>query len=102
MTSQRACVAEKQVRYRSSNGPLRVQSNGKWCPEYSATRKTCVSCRGYGSIPQSARAVPWNQGGTADDMIRCVVCDSSLTEELFCQGRFLFLAGLHSSICLEE
>lgn len=29
MPSQRACVAESQVRNKSSNGPLRAQSNAK-------------------------------------------------------------------------
>ena len=36
MPLQRACVAESQVRNKSSNGPLRVQSNAHGA-EYSAT-----------------------------------------------------------------
>ncbi len=36
MPLQRACVAESQVRNKSSNGPLRVQSNVR-NTEYSAT-----------------------------------------------------------------
>ncbi len=30
MPLQRACVAESQVRNKSSNGPLRVQSKVRW------------------------------------------------------------------------
>ena len=52
MPAQRAWVAENQVRHRPSNGPLRAQST--------------VTCRGYAGIPQRAREVPVNQGGTAD------------------------------------
>jgi len=48
MPPQRACGAESQAKHRSSNGPLRVQSNGRrkndsfvifvvQLPEYSAT-----------------------------------------------------------------
>lgn len=36
MPLQRACVAESQVRNKSSNGPLRVQSNAM-IAKYSAT-----------------------------------------------------------------
>ena len=63
-TIQRARGAESRVRYRSANGPLRVQSNA-FIAKYSAT---------YGT-----RQLPWvysylkahelfvNQGGTADN-----------------------------------
>ncbi len=54
MTSQRAGAAESPVRNRLSNGPLRAQSNGEF-PEYSATLKADVNCRGYVGILQSAR-----------------------------------------------
>ncbi len=54
MTSQRAGAAESSVRNRLSNGPLRAQSNGEF-PEYSATLKADVNCRGYVGILQSAR-----------------------------------------------
>lgn len=37
MPLQRACVAESQVRNKSSNGPLRVQGNAG-AAKYSATR----------------------------------------------------------------
>ncbi len=37
MPLQRACAAESQVRNKSSNGPLRVQSNARLRAEYSAT-----------------------------------------------------------------
>ncbi len=57
MTSQRAGEAESPVRNKLSNGPLRAQSNGAF-PEYSATPKAGVNCRGYAGIPLSARVRP--------------------------------------------
>ena len=41
MPSQRACVAESQVRNKLSNGPLRAQSNVQ-NTEYSATLQASV------------------------------------------------------------
>lgn len=35
MPPQRACVAESQVKHRSSNGPPRVQSNGCGIKRYA-------------------------------------------------------------------
>lgn len=57
MTSQRTGDAESPVRNRLSNGPLRAQSNGVY-PEYSATLKAGVICRGYEGILLSARVRP--------------------------------------------
>lgn len=54
MPLQRACGAVIQVGNRLSNGPLRAQSN-VLCTEYSATLQADVICRGYVSIPLSAR-----------------------------------------------
>ena len=85
--SQRARVAESRVRSRSSNGPLRAQSNA-WGSraEYSATcwhtsvaGGMMVPCEGHGLT-----AV--NQGGTADKKFY-----SSLTEAIFLSGAFVFL-----------
>ena len=45
MPSQRACVAESQVRNKLSNGPLRVQSNVQ-STEYSATCRHTLVARG--------------------------------------------------------
>ncbi len=55
MPLQRARGAESRVRNKLSNGPLRAQSNGSF-PEYSATLKADVICRGYVGILLSARA----------------------------------------------
>lgn len=64
MPLQRACAAENQVRNKSSNGPLRVQSNarerGVFCNvrHASVAGDMLVSCKG------TVHAV--KQGGTAD------------------------------------
>ncbi len=64
MPLQRACDAESQVRNKSSNGPLRVQSNVRehrvFCNVRPASEAgdMLVSCKG------TADAV--KQGGTAD------------------------------------
>ena len=61
MPLQRACVAESQVRNKSSNGPLRVQSNASSLQFCNETCKVfCnvlayVSCRGDEGILLSAR-----------------------------------------------
>ncbi|MCX4267905.1 MAG: hypothetical protein OSJ62_04485 [Lachnospiraceae bacterium] len=57
MPLQRACDAEKQVRNKLSNGPLRVQSNVIFT-EYSATLQADVICRGYVGILLRARVMP--------------------------------------------
>ncbi|MBO5342251.1 MAG: hypothetical protein J6A73_06180 [Lachnospiraceae bacterium] len=64
MLSQRACVAESQVKNRLSNGPLRAQSNvGNYrvfCDAWA-----CVSCRGYVGISVRAREIVnarWHRG----------------------------------------
>ena len=55
MPSQRACVAVSQARYRLSNGPLRVQSNGFDLSGQSILqREERVSFRGYDCILLSA------------------------------------------------
>ena len=72
MPLQRACVAESQVRNKSSNGPLRVQSNAHGA-EYSATYGTRQR-PGICWYPAKGMRFLMKQGGTAD-------CnDSSLTE----------------------
>ena len=53
MPLQRACDAENQVRNKLSNGPRRAQSNGTI--QSILRRWAYVNCRGYVSIPQSAR-----------------------------------------------
>jgi len=54
MPTQRARKAEIRVRNNLSNGPLRVQSNVNFHRVFCNVL-TYVSCREYGSIPQSAR-----------------------------------------------
>ena len=54
MPLQRTCVAESGVRNKLSNGPLRVQSNGK-NPKVFCNVLAYVSCRGYVGILLSAR-----------------------------------------------
>lgn len=61
MPIQRACDAENRAGNKLSNGPLRVQSNVR--SQIGAHRVFCnvwayVSCRGYVSIPLSARVIP--------------------------------------------
>ena len=53
MPLQRTCDAEKQVRNKLSNGPLRAQSN-VILTKYSATLQADVICRGYVGILLSA------------------------------------------------
>ena len=65
MPVQRARAAESRVRNKLSNGPLRAQSNGGYYPEYSATLKADVICRGDVGILLSARASResrWHRG----------------------------------------
>ena len=54
MPLQRTCGAESRVRNKLSNGPLRVQSNGK-NPKVFCNVLAYVSCRGYVGILLSAR-----------------------------------------------
>ena len=54
MPLQRTCVAESRVRNKLSNGPLRVQSNGK-NPKVFCNVLAYVSCRGYVGILLSTR-----------------------------------------------
>jgi len=64
MPVQRTRVAESRVRNKSSNGPLRVQSNAIYSQSI-LQRVAYVSCRGYVGILKSAR-VPvnsrWHRG----------------------------------------
>ena len=73
MLLQRACVAESQVKNKSSNGPLRVQSKG-----FILSILQRVGIRQLPGIcwyPAKREDVPSvNQGGTADNVY------SSLTE----------------------
>ena len=56
MPLQRACDAESQVRNKLSNGPLRVQSNGR-NPRVFCNVLAYVSCRGYVGILLSAQGI---------------------------------------------
>ena len=57
MPLQRTRGAESRVRNKLSNGPLRVQSNGK-NPKVFCNVLAYVSCRGYVGILLSARVIP--------------------------------------------
>ncbi len=57
MPVQRTRIAESRVRNKSSNGPLRAQSNVTFVTEYSATLQADVICRGYAGIPLSAQVM---------------------------------------------
>lgn len=56
MPVQRTRVAESRGRNKSSNGPLRAQSNVK-ITKYSATLQADVTCRGYVGILLSAQVM---------------------------------------------
>ena len=45
MPVQRTRIAESRVRNKSSNGPLRAQSNVTFVTEYAATLQADVICR---------------------------------------------------------
>lgn len=66
MPIQRARVAESRARNRSSNGPLRVQSNARFSRKVFCNVWAYVSCRGYVGILLSARRVAvnsrWHRG----------------------------------------
>lgn len=86
MPSQRARGAESRVRNRSSNGPLRVQSNAR------LRRVFCnvlayVSCRGYVSI--SLKCMVYHECRVAPRIKRIY---SSLAERFGSVGDFLFSA----------
>ncbi len=68
MLPQRARGAESRVKNKSSNGPLRVQSNAVFRRVFCNVQ-AYVSCRGYIGILPSARQVAVNQGGTADKFL---------------------------------
>ena len=57
MLPQRAGDAENPAENKSSNGPLRVQSNAYMCKVFCNVR-AYVTCRGYDSISLSARHKP--------------------------------------------
>lgn len=81
MPLQRACGAESQVRNKLSNGPLRVQSNGR----FSQSILQRVGIRQLPGIcwyPVRAQEIV-KQGGTAGN-----VYDPSLTEEDSVMGGF--------------
>ena len=88
MPLQRTCGAESQVRNKLSNGPLRVQSNGK-NPKVFCNVLAYVSCRGYVGILLSARVIPWIK--VAPRIVSYCKCTySSLTECIFLSRAFLF------------
>ena len=66
MPLQRARAAENQVRNKSSNGPLRVQSNAQKLRRVFCNVEAYVSCRGYDGILTSARHIcresRWHRG----------------------------------------
>ena len=55
MPVQRTRVAESRVRNKSSNGPLRVQSNAQRAAQSILQRGAYVSCRGYDGTSLRAR-----------------------------------------------
>ena len=68
MPLQRACDAESQVRNKLSNGPLRVQSNGR----FSQSILQRVGIRQLPGIcwyPAKRTGHTVNQGGTADRVV---------------------------------
>ncbi len=73
MLPQRVRVAESRAKNKSSNGPLRVQSNAK--AKYSATRGH-ASVAGDMSVSRKVHGFTVNQGGTTDNVY------SSLTENI--------------------
>ena len=90
MPLQRVRDAENRVRNKSSNGPLRAQSNAG---DMVSRRVFCdveayVSCRGYDGILLSARGI--SREFEVAPRIIIILYDSSLTEIKICQGRFLF------------
>lgn len=64
MPLQRACDAENQVRNKSSNGPLRVQSNARERRVFCNVRPASEAGDMLVSCKSTAYAV--KQGGTAD------------------------------------
>lgn len=89
MPLQRVRDAENRVRNKSSNGPLRAQSNAG----IISRRVFCdvgayVSCRGYDGILLSARE--FSREFEVAPRIIIILYDSSLTEIKICQGLFLF------------
>ena len=88
MPLQRVRDAENRVRNKSSNGPLRAQSNAG---DMVSRRVFCdveayVSCRGYDSILLSAREI--SREFEVAPRIIIILYDSSLTEIKICQGLF--------------
>ena len=87
MPPQRACVAESQVKHRSSNGPPRVQSNGMGDIISSSgvfcNVRMCVNHQGYDSILLSARNTV-NQGGTADSDYSSLTESFHSVRDFFC------------------
>ena len=84
MLPQRARGAESRVKNKSSNGPLRAQSNDHWGRVFCDVL-AYVSCRGYVGILPSAQYHAANQGGTADKVL--FVLDKTVRS---CRGRFCF------------
>ena len=83
MPLQRARGAESRVRNKLSNGPLRVQSKAQVLCRVFCNVSAYVSCRGYACILISARY--FREFKVAPR----IYIYSSLTEVIFCQGRFL-------------
>ena len=80
MLPQRVRVAESRAKNKSSNGPLRVQSN-EFCSEYSAT---CghTSVVGNMFVFRKVHGFSVNQGGTANKIL-------FVLDRLFCRGLFI-------------
>ena len=89
MPLQRACNAESQVRNKLSNGPLRAQSNGT-SPEYSATPRAGVKCRGYVGILLSARIIPWIKVAPRIVFYYSSLTDGIILSRAFCLFKLLW------------
>ena len=90
MLPQRARGAESRVKHRSSNGPLRVQSNARHAAQSILQREGIRQLPGVCWYPAECAAggPDANQGGNADKRSLFVLGRSS-----FCQGRFFIPFG---------
>ncbi len=95
MPLQRACGAEKQVRNKLSNGPLRAQSKEKYLQVFCDVegRRHLPGICWY-PAERTERTV--NQGGTADNGL------FALDRDYFCQGLFITRAEGHSCLCVSK
>ena len=83
MLPQRVRVAESRAKNKSSNGPLRVQSNAIFA-KYSAT---CghTSVAGGMSVSRKGHGFTVNQGGTTDNVYSSLTENISVKDFYFCR-----------------